>query len=145
MEMTNPVSRAKITASKQRYRDSDKGKKIAKEYESSPKGKENRRNAIRKYESTLAGYIVKRATTAKRRAARIQRTPKWLTEFDLLKIKCMYSISAMLTRENKEPWHVDHIIPLQGELVSGLHVLSNLQVMRGIENSSKRNLYEVLV
>ena len=71
------------------------------------------------------------------------RTPKWLTDFDKLKIKCIYSIVAMLTRENKEPWHVDHIIPLQGENVSGLHTPSNLRAMRGVENISKKNKFEV--
>ena len=60
-----------------------------------------------------------------------------------LKIKCMYSIAAMLTRENKEPWHIDHIIPLQGKMVSGLHVPSNLQVMLGSENIGKKNKFEV--
>lgn len=85
------------------------------------------------------------AAVARRKAAKLQRTPKWLTAFDKLKIECIYSIAAMLTRENKEPWHVDHIIPLQGELVSGLHMPNNLQPMRGLENSSKSNFYEVLV
>ena len=84
------------------------------------------------------------ASVARRKAAKLQRTPKWLTDFDKLKIQCIYSIAAMLTRVNNEPWHVDHILPLQGELVSGLHVPSNLQPMRGIENSSKSNFYEVL-
>jgi len=79
------------------------------------------------------------ATVRKRQTAKMKRTPNWLTEFDFLKIKCIYSISAMLTRENKEPWHVDHIIPLQGKLVSGLHVPSNLQVIRGSENWKKGN------
>ena len=64
-------------------------------------------------------------------------------DFDKLKIKCMYSIAAMLTRENKEPWHIDHIIPLQGKMVSGLHVPSNLQVMLGSENIGKKNKFEV--
>jgi len=84
------------------------------------------------------------AAVARRKAAKLQRTPVWLTEFDKLKIECLYSIAAMLTRENKEPWHVDHIIPLQGDLVSGLHVPSNMQVMRGVENVSKKNKFEVV-
>jgi hypothetical protein len=84
------------------------------------------------------------AATAKRRALKLQRTPAWLTEFDKLKIKCVYSVAAMLTRENKESWHVDHIIPLQGDLVSGLHVPSNLKVIRGAENIAKHNKYEVI-
>lgn len=83
------------------------------------------------------------AAVARRKAAKLKRTPKWLTEHDKLRIRCIYSIAAMLTRVNNEPWHVDHIIPLQGDLVSGLHVPSNLQVMRGVENSRKYNKFEV--
>jgi hypothetical protein len=82
--------------------------------------------------------------TSKYKADKLKRTPKWLTDFDKLKIQCIYSIAAMLTRENKEPWHVDHIIPMRGKLVSGLHVPSNLQPMRGVENVGKKNKYEVV-
>jgi hypothetical protein len=83
------------------------------------------------------------AAVARRKAARLQRTPIWLTEFDKLKIQCIYAVAAMLTRHNGEPWHVDHIIPLQGKIVSGLHVPSNLRVMRGVENIRKYNKFEV--
>lgn len=79
--------------------------------------------------------------TANYRSAKDRRTPAWLTDFDKLKIECMYSIASMLTRENKEPWHIDHIIPLRGENVSGLHVPSNLQFISGIDNVRKRNQY----
>lgn len=83
------------------------------------------------------------ASYAKRRAAKIQRTPKWLSTQDLKVIKAFYSIAQMLSKVNNEEWHVDHKIPLQGVLVSGLHVPSNLQLMRGIENETKRNEYYV--
>jgi hypothetical protein len=84
------------------------------------------------------------AAVARRKAAKLKRTPKWLTKFDKLKIQCVYSIAAMLTRVNNEPWHVDHVIPLQGDLVSGLHVPANLQVMRGVENVRKHKKFEVV-
>ena len=83
------------------------------------------------------------ANASKRRAALLQRIPIWQTEFDELKIKCIYSVAAMLSRVNNEPWTVDHIIPLQGKIVSGLHVPSNLQLMRARENEAKRNKYEI--
>lgn len=83
------------------------------------------------------------ALVAARKKVVKQRTPKWLTDFDKLKIQCFYSVAAMLTRENKESWHVDHIVPLQGVKVSGLHVPNNLQVMRGVENVGKKNKFEV--
>jgi len=83
------------------------------------------------------------ANKANYRATKINRTPAWLTEFDKLKIRCLYSVAVMLTRENKESWHVDHIIPLNGKLVSGLHVPSNLQVIRGVDNHFKNNKFEV--
>jgi len=77
------------------------------------------------------------------RASKRNRTPVWLTEFDKLKIRCLYSIAAMLSRENKEEWHVDHIIPLNGKNVSGLHVPNNLWFIKGEENRLKNNKYEV--
>lgn len=83
------------------------------------------------------------ANASKRRAVLLQRIPIWQTEFDELKIKCIYSVAAMLSRVNNEPWTVDHIIPLQGKIVSGLHVPSNLQLMRARENEAKRNKYEI--
>lgn len=78
-----------------------------------------------------------------RKSAKLKRTPAWLTKFDLLKIKCLYQLAAMRNRESDQSWHVDHIIPLQGEFVSGLHVPSNLRVIPAIDNMRKSNQYEV--
>ena len=44
---------------------------------------------------------------------------------------------------NQKHHHVDHIIPLHGKLVSGLHVESNLQVITQAANCTKSNKYEV--
>lgn len=83
------------------------------------------------------------ANKAAYRAAKKNRTPSWLTAFDRLKIKCIYQVAAMYSRENNVAFEVDHIIPLCGELVSGLHVPSNLQIIRASENRIKNNKFEV--
>lgn len=67
-------------------------------------------------------------------AARLQRTPAWA---DLQAIRKIYNEAARLTKETGEPWHVDHEIPLNGKLVSGLHLAENLRVIPGIENLKK--------
>ena len=100
-------------------------------------------NANRKRVYKSATKHLTNANASKRRAALLQRIPIWQTEFDELKIKCIYSVAAMLSKVNNEPWTVDHIIPLQGKIVSGLHVPSNLQFMRARENEAKRNKYEI--
>lgn len=79
------------------------------------------------------------AATAKRRYAKLQRTPAWLTSDDYWMIEEAYKLAAMRTTAFGFPWHVDHVLPLQGKHVSGLHVPSNLQVIPGTENIRKGN------
>jgi hypothetical protein len=86
------------------------------------------------------GRIV--ANKAKYRAGKTNRTPAWLTESDFLRIKCKYQLAAMLNKHGVEPWEVDHIIPLHGQTVSGLHVPSNLRVITARENRLKNNRLE---
>ena len=76
------------------------------------------------------------AITRKRQAAKLQRTPKWA---DLQAIQSVYVEAAALTRATGIPHEVDHILPLQGETVSGLHVASNLQIIPRSTNRAKRN------
>lgn len=76
----------------------------------------------------------------KRRVAKLNRTPPWANQEA---IKAIYREAARLSSETGVEHHVDHIIPLQGELVSGLHVESNLQILPWHENVTKGNRFEV--
>ena len=82
-----------------------------------------------------------RADTVKRRTAKINRTPAWLSFDDYWIIEQAYELAALRTKLFGFAWHVDHIIPLQGKYVSGLHVPINLQVIPGIDNVRKANTY----
>lgn len=84
-----------------------------------------------------------RALGAKRRSAKLNRTPPWLTEQDLSDIEDFYYLAKALTDTTGVKYVVDHIIPLQGKNVSGLHVPSNLQILTDSENASKHNKYTI--
>jgi hypothetical protein len=75
------------------------------------------------------------------RAKILQRTPGWLTEDDRWLINEIYELAALRTKATNTPWHVDHIIPLRGKKVSGLHVPANLQVIPAAENLKKGARY----
>jgi hypothetical protein len=73
---------------------------------------------------------------ANRRATRLQRMPKWA---DRKAIAHMFEEARRLSRETGVRHSVDHLIPLQGESVSGLHVHYNMRVIPMHKNSSKGN------
>lgn len=81
------------------------------------------------------------AMRRKHQALEINRLPSWLTEQDFLRMKCFYQLAAMRTKESGFDWHVDHIVPLRGKLVSGLHVPNNLRVVPASENYAKTNKF----
>ena len=77
----------------------------------------------------------------KRKIDLIKRTPKWLDEEDLWMIEQAYDIATKRSAATGIEWHVDHIIPLRGKYVSGLHVPTNLQVIPWYENQRKTNKF----
>lgn len=74
-----------------------------------------------------------RAIQAKRRAGKLSATPTWLTNLHNEQLKMFYAAASAYNA------HVDHIVPLQGKDVCGLHVPWNLQVIDSSSNISKRN------
>lgn len=83
--------------------------------------------------SYTRGYKVYKC--AKRRAEKAQRTPKWLTDWDWQMIKEIYQFCP-------PNFEVDHIIPLNGKNVSGLHVPENLQYLYKPIHMPKSNKFE---
>lgn len=79
------------------------------------------------------------AWTAKRRAMQIQATPPWLTECDLWMIEQAYELAKLREQVVGGKWDVDHIVPVRGEEVRGLHVPWNLQVIPKTLNQRKGN------
>ncbi len=76
-----------------------------------------------------AKYSAKASAT---RAARLKRIPPWA---DMEAINFFYECRP-------EGWHVDHVVPLQGKIISGLHVAENLQWLPARENQSKANRFQ---
>lgn len=68
------------------------------------------------------------------RCALLNRTPSWV---DYDEIKKIYDSCP-------EGMHVDHEYPLQGKLVSGLHVHQNLRHISAHDNLSKGNKFEII-
>ena len=72
---------------------------------------------------------------AKRRAAKLNASPSWVTKEEQDVIKELYK------QAQEQGMHVDHIVPLQGKTVCGLHVLANLQLLSPTDNLSKSNKF----
>lgn len=84
-------------------------------------------------EQSPEAYARLQAKWAKRRADRCRATPSW---FDADKVRSIYLQAGRMRRAGFDV-HVDHIYPLRGETVCGLHVHNNLRVIPATENIAK--------
>lgn len=121
-------NKEKIAKKQQEYylRNCDKIKSYFSEYQKKHSGK-------------YAAHCAKRSSLLK------NRTPVWLSNKDVKYIECLYKIASRLSLCLQVKHHIDHILPLQGKHVSGLHIPSNLQVVSIYINLRKNNKYEVTI
>lgn len=84
-----------------------------------------------------------RFKAASYKASRINRSPPWLTREHRNEMRSFYAIRDWLNATMFGiKYEVDHIVPLRGKSVSGLHVPWNLRVIRASENARKGNKHE---
>lgn len=104
-------------------------------YEAKCKIKENTRKKIwQKNNKDKAN-----ARTAKYRASKLKATPKWVDARGRKQIEEFYQFAELLSYVTGVRHAVDHIIPLKGREVCGLHIASNLQILTFSENCKKGN------
>lgn len=93
----------------------------------------------RHYRENKSDYISK---DAKRRANKISATPVWLSDEQKGRINNIYKVCKSVSEKTGKLHHVDHIVPLKGENICGLHVPWNLAIIPAKMNLSKGNKYE---
>lgn len=74
----------------------------------------------------------------------IRSTPGWLTAEDWSYMNALYDHAVFLTKQTGIKYQVDHVVPLNGKMVTGLHVPANLQILTQAENVAKSNRYAEL-
>jgi len=97
------------------------------------KGKEKNRKA---YKKNKRYYIDKGYLYSKRRRGAM---PPWLNEDHKFMLEEIYELRDLRTQATGVVHHVDHIVPLRGTTVCGLHVPWNLQVIPATDNIRKGN------
>ena len=85
---------------------------------------------------------VNRAVAGKQRAKRTKRNVQWSDdELNQLVMSGYYEKAVLLSKSTGIDFQVDHVIPLQGKTVSGLHHYNNLQILTRSTNRLKSNKY----
>jgi hypothetical protein len=88
------------------------------------------------YRKNKSKYYINKAN---RRAYTLKATPKWFNSFDSFVLSEAYDLCKIREKHTGVKWEVDHVIPLQGKNVCGLHWHKNWSVISKFENRSKGN------
>jgi hypothetical protein len=121
-------------SAKQRYYEKNKLSVIE-------KAKNKPAEKLRKYRKTWKKINPEnvKASTNDRRRRHKNATPIWLSKEQKAEIRNIYKEAARLCAAQPKAYAVDHIVPLMGKEVCGLHVPWNLQILTAEENFKKNN------
>lgn len=90
------------------------------------------------YKKNRGKYL---AHAVARRAAKERATPPWFDEDMQWMVEEIYHLAFKRKQALGGDWHVDHIVPLRGREVCGLHVPWNLRVIPAKANLQKKNKF----
>lgn len=96
--------------------------------------KANRERHLENRKRSYANNSANEIARVRRRKGRIKHGELLMSQAEKVEVQGLYDFCRIF-----KGFEVDHIIPLNGKTVSGLHVLSNLQVLPVSENRSKSN------
>jgi hypothetical protein len=116
-----------------RYYDRNREAKLARQADWRKRNPEVWAKSVSDYNARNPGVSVFRASI--RRSAKLNAIPQWA---DLDAIAGMYELAAVFKRCGLN-LHVDHVVPLNSDVVCGLHWEENLQLMHANENLAKSN------
>jgi hypothetical protein len=127
-----------VTSRLQQQRDAWRAANRQRELDKNAEWREKNRD---KHRALIAAWKLKNGprlmeSVRFRQARKRNATPPWLTKEQREQIVALYDLAAMLNAAGF-PTHVDHIVPLRGKLVCGLHVPWNLQLLSAGENMAK--------
>lgn len=91
-----------------------------------------------------AHKIERRISAAIRKRHVRRATPSWISEEEKRVVRRFYKAAKLLSQYSEENYHVDHVIPLRGKLVCGLHVPWNLQILEAKTNQQKSYRFDPL-
>lgn len=95
------------------------------------------RKAVRKWQKK--NLDKEAAKVAKYSANKKQAVPSWVDNVELSRIKSLYKEARRLTKLTGNRHEIDHIVPLNSDIVCGLHTLHNLRICTKEENLKKSN------
>lgn len=111
-------------------------KKRAKYYIDNPDKKEKRNQRIRDNYSGNTEYHVEKSSRRRRNIK--QATPSWYDEKAMIRLR---KIRNIMKKAHNVSFHLDHIVPINGKNVCGLHWHGNIQIITSCENLKKSNKY----
>ena len=98
---------------------------------------------VKRYASTGVCFHCAKGRSLSRSRGERRATPTWFSADDRARIERTRAIADLMSEATGQPWELDHIVPIAGKSICGLHIGRNVQAMPRALNRRKSNRFEV--